>query len=337
MNIKKIIAVILMITVIGICSSGSLLADDKRVVTDMTGRKVKLPDEVDRVVTTYTPATQFVMALGAADRLVSGAGGMPLQLLFTLIDEDINQLPEVGSKSGINLEAVLSADPDLVITDPHGSGPQAAEKLKKQGIPTIIIKPESLTQIKEANNLIGKALNLEDRANKINKQYDKILKLTERTRDLSVDERKKVYFANSSFLNTVGEDMLQTDLIRLAGGVNPARKVKKGFIETSAEQLIKWNPNTVIVSQFYRNKIEELLKSPKYQSLKAFKEKSVYRIPSQLEPWDYPGPSSPLLTIWLAKKIYPEEYSDVDVDHVINQFYKNVYGKTFDQFKAEIE
>ena len=334
---KKITLVFVFIFLLSICGTGQVARGEERVVTDMIGRKVELPNKVERVVTTYKPATQFILALGAQDRLVAGARGMPLQILFTLMEGNVNQLPKVGSKSGINLEAIVAQEPDLVITDPHRSGPQAAEKLKKQGIATIIIKPESFQQIKEANRLIGSALNLPEKAQKINDQYDKILKLTERVKNLPQEEKKKVYFANSSLLDTVGGGMLQTDLIEMAGAINPAKKAKKGFMEISPEQLIKWNPDTVIISQFYRGKIDKLLEDEKYQSLKAFKDKNIYRIPSQLEPWDFPSPSSPLIAIWLAEKLYPEKYEDVDLEQVINDFYKKVYGQSYDQFLKNIE
>ena len=282
---------------------------EKRTVVDMVGRKVKLPEKVERVITTYTPATQFIMALGADQRLVAGPSGLPNQKIFTLINEDIKDLPIVGSKNkGVNIEAVMEADPDLVILFPHEDGIETAKKLKNMGVASLVINPESFSEIRECNMLLGKALNLEEKAKKIDDEYEKILKLAKRTNDISEENKKEVYFANSELLDTVGESLLQTDLIELAGAVNPAKTVKKGFIKTSAEELIKWDPDLIIVSQFYRESIDKLKDNKKFQSIKAFENDDIYRIPSNLEPWDFPSPSSALIVPWLAQNLYSEKY-----------------------------
>lgn len=335
-NRIKIIFSIFFTLVLLVGISGKIGAEKKTVV-DMVGREVKLPEKVERVVTTYTPATQFVMALGADDRLVSGSSGMPNQKIFKLINPEIKNLKSVGSKNkGVNLESIMEVDPDLVVMFPHNDGVDSANRLKELGISTIVINPESFQQIREANILLGKALNLEDKAVIIDKQYEKILKLAERTRDIPQNERKEVYFANSELLDTVGKNMLQTDLIELAGGINPARDVKAGFIRTSAEELINWNPDLVIVSQFYRKSLEKLKNSAKYQSIAAFKNDKIYRIPSNLEPWDYPSPTSSLIVAWLGMKLYPEKFTDIEFKNIADDFYRTLYGKSYTEFNGEL-
>ena len=335
-NKTKTIFLILFIISLTLTSTISIKAENRTIV-DMLGRKVTIPAEVERVVTTYTPATQFVMALGADDRLVAGASGLPNQNIFTKIKPDIEDLPKVGSKNkGINIESVMELDPDLVIMFPHGDGVETADRLKELGIATLVINPESFSQIRETNILLGKALNLEKKAKKVDEQYKKIMKIISKTKSIPKSERKKVYFANSELLDTVGENILQTDLIEKSGAVNPAKEVKKGFIKASSEELINWNPDYIIVSQFYRKSLKKLKNINKYQSIAAFQKNKIYRIPSNLEPWDYPSPSSALIIPWLSKKLYPEKFSDLSVEKIVNDFYKTLYGKTFREFAGEL-
>lgn len=307
-------------------------------ITDMVGREVTIPGQVERVVTTYTPATQFIMALGAQDRLVAGSSGLPNQPIFKMIHPQIEQLPRVGSKNkGVNLEAIIEVDPDLVIMFPHGDGLETADRLQELGIPALVIKPESFRQIRAANRLLGQALGLEEKAEQIDREYQRILELVEPVRQLPRSRRKRVYFANSQLLDTVGAGILQTDLIELAGGINPAKEVKEGFIEASPEQLIEWNPGVIIVSQFYREELDNLKQKPGYQSVAAFANNKIYRIPSNLEPWDYPSPSSALIVVWLAHRLYPEEFAELDISEVVDQFYKILYGKTYSEFGGVLE
>ena len=311
---------------------------ESRVITDMSGRKVELPVQINRIVTTYVPATQFVFALGAEDKLVGidvGSPRMQMELLSTL-KPDFKGLPAVGGlKSGINLEEIIALNPDLVVLFPYREAPVIADKLQQQGISSLIIKPESFKLIRETNLLLGKTLNLEKEAAIIDKQFAKILTLINRSGNIPQTEKRKVYFANSTLFNTVGEGMLQTDMIQLAGGFNPARDVKSGFIESSPEQLIIWNPDIIITSHFFSGNDEQLLIEPRYQSVKAFVSDSIYRFPSNLEPWDFPSPACYPGVLWLSEKIYPERYEDVSIKEIINNFYESIYGKSYEELGGE--
>lgn len=321
---KKLTLLFIFILVFSVSISTTAFAE--KIVTDMAGRKVEVPDEVNKIVTTYRSATQFVFCLGVQDRLAASDLSFEKVSLFRKL-YDGEDLPNVGSKNrGINIEQILEVDPDLVILFPHNIGPEVAKRLKDYDIASVIIKPESYEQIKETTQILGKAIGVEERAEKVINQYDKIINIVD-SRD--IEDKKKVYFANSELLDTVGEGMLQTSMIELAGGINPAKDVKSGFIKTSLEELLKWNPDYIVVSQYYSGSVEELLNRPELQQLKAIKNENVYRFPSKVEPWDFPSPSSYLGIVWLAEKLYPEKYEDINVEQVVEEYYNTLYDKSY--------
>lgn len=321
---KKLTLLFILILVFSLSISSTVFAE--KMVTDMAGRKVEVPDEVNKIVTTYRSATQFVFCLGVQDRLVASDLSFEKVSLFRKL-YDGEKLPNVGSKNrGINIEQILEVDPDLVILFPHNVGPEVAKKLKDYNIASVIIQPESYEQIKETTKILGKAIGVEERAEKVITQYDKIIDIVD---SRNIEDKKKVYFANSELLDTVGEGMLQTSMIELAGGINPAKDVKSGFIKTSLEELLNWNPDYIVVSQYYSGSVEELLNRPELQNLKAIKNENVYRFPSKVEPWDFPSPSSYLGIVWLAEKLYPEQYEDIDVEQVVEEYYNTLYDKSY--------
>ncbi|RAK11845.1 iron complex transport system substrate-binding protein [Halanaerobium saccharolyticum] len=310
--------------------------DAARNFTDMIGREITVPEEVNRVVTTYKSATQFVLALNAGDKLVGVSIKTDKQPLFVNLQPELADLPQVGSKrNGINLETTMSVDPDLVILYPHRDAVETAEKLEEQGVTALVINPESLEQIRETTELLGEVLNKEEKAAKVLAAYDKIDSLTERTAALPEAEKKKIYFANSEFTDSVGAGMMQTALIENAGGINPAAKLKSGFITVSAENILEWNPELIIVSQFFNGDLENLTQEDKYQNVKAFKNNVIYRVPSRLEPWDFPSPSTFIAQLWLAQKTYSSEYQDLNYQKEVNDFYQTLYGKSFEELGGE--
>ena len=48
---------------------------DTRTVTDQAGRKVEIPAEVNRIVTTWRPCTYLVFAVGGQEKLVGVDNG----------------------------------------------------------------------------------------------------------------------------------------------------------------------------------------------------------------------------------------------------------------------
>jgi len=311
-------------------------ADAARNFTDMMGREITVPDEVNRVVTTYKSATQFMLALNAGDKLVGVSVKTDKQPLFVNLQPELAELPQVGSKrNGINLESTINVDPDLVILYPHRDAVETAEKLEEQGVTALIINPESLAQIRETTELLGKVLNKEKQAAEVLQAYAEIDSLTAKTSQMAENEKKKIYFANSEFTDSVGEGMMQTALIKNAGGINPAAELKSGFITVSAENILEWNPELVIVSQYFNADLDKLIQENKYQNISAFKNNELYRVPSKLEPWDFPSPSSFIAQLWLAQKAYPAEYQDLNYRNKVNDFYQTLYGKTFEELGGE--
>ena len=324
-NIKRVSVVLVLVLLISVFSSTSIFAE--KTITDMAGREVELPDEVNKIVTTYRTATQFVFALNVQDRLVAADMSFDRISLFSKL-YDGDKLPSVGSKrNGLNLEQIIEVEPDLVILFPYNEGPEIAERLEEFGIASIIIIPESYEQIEETTKILGQALGVEKRADLVISKYNEIKNIVEITKD--IENKKKVYFANSDLFDTVGENMLQTSMIEMAGGINPAKEVKSGFIKTSLEELINWNPDYIVVSQYYSGTIEELKNRPELKELKAIKNDNVFRFPSKVEPWDFPSPSSYLGIVWLAEKIYPEEFNDLNLQEVVENYYNTLYNKSY--------
>ncbi len=131
----------------------------KRFITDMTGRRVVITGPVKRVVSTFKPASLCVLSLGFAHTLVGVDNSSRKDPLQQAVWPDIQHLAGVGTKSmGINLETLVSLEPDLVIFYSQNDGLSATEKLTAMGIPCIVILPESFDSILEAMALIAHAM-----------------------------------------------------------------------------------------------------------------------------------------------------------------------------------
>ena len=105
-----------------------------------------------------------------------------------------------------------------------------------------------------------------------------------------------------------------------------------GRIQISAEQLLAWDPDVIIVNGEPKADItgasaaESILGNPDYASLKAVKNEAVYGTPNAPFSWiDRPnGPNRIVGIRWLSGLIYPE-YLNFNVDEEVKEFFQLFY------------
>lgn len=72
-----------------------------------------------------------------------------------------------------------------------------------------------------------------------------------------------------------------------------------------------------------------MLNNPKFATIKAIKNKQVYKLPTM----DIGGPRAPLISLYIALKAHPEAFKGVDINAIVKDYYKVV----FDLKDAEVE
>ncbi|MFZ7110791.1 MAG: ABC transporter substrate-binding protein [Desulfatiglandales bacterium] len=301
-------------------------------ITDMVGRKVALEPGVERIITTFKPAALCVLSLGLSDRLVgvdSHSKKDPLQLS---VFPEIVRLPGVGTKTtGLNLEEIIHLKPDLVLLYAQKDGIRLADRLVEQGIPALIILPETFAGLESALRLIAWAADQQGRADRVLKEGERILDLVEkRVGSISGNQRKVVYYASSMGLfSTTTGSLIQDEIICKAGGANASHGLTGYFREISPEQFIKWNPDLIAVSMHGRGQAVRVLSRPEFRQVRAVETGRMYLFPSNLAPWDFPSPLSTLSVLWLGKRLYPDRFEDVNLEAEIDRFHVTLFGKSF--------
>ncbi len=307
---------------------------DTRAVIDMAGRRVTITGPVNRIVTTFKPASLCVLSLGLADRLVGVDNSSRKDRLQLAVLPEIADIEGVGTKSmGINFETLVSLKPELVILYSQKEGPSIAERLDIMKIPSIIIFPETFETIKDAMRLIAKAAGEPEKMPNVERQMDEVLNLvTQRLDGLAEEQKKTGYFSSAIGLySTTTGSMLQDEIFKHAGIKNVSSHLTGYFQDISPEQLVNWNPDIMVLSQHLKAGETRRLSEKPLQQIKAISQKAVYRCPSSLAPWDFPSPLSVLATLWIAKKAYPKRFSDIDTVKQADVFHKALFGKSMTQ------
>lgn len=310
---------------------------ETREITDMAGRKVTVPaaEDIESVFSTG-PVAAIFMYMVAPDKLL-GWNYELNDVEKSIILEKYHNLPNFGMGDAINYEAVIAANPTIVlncgkINDAMVSDCDALSK--SLGIPVIAVDNE-LNNSAEAFRFMGELLGVEDHAEELAEYSEKIFTDIASLADIPEDEKVSVYFGN-------GEDSLETAprgsqhaQILDAVNVTNVADLELGDgsrVQISAEQLLAWNPDVIVVNgepkadKSGNSAAEDILSNPDYASLKAVQDNKVYGTPNAPFSWvDRPaGPNRLIGMRWLSAVVYPE-YIKCDVNEEIREFFNLFY------------
>ena len=272
------------------------------IVTDQLGRKVIVPENPRRVISLAPGITEIIFALNRESLLK----GVTLHCDFPV---EAKLLPRVGSYVGLDLEKIISLNPDLCIAIKDGNPKHVSDRLESFGIPVYAVDPRNLDSVMETILSIGGLLGAEERADILVKNMrSRIRHVTELV--AATSHKPKVFFQiGAAPVVSVGTRTYIHDLIMLAGGIN----VTAGdtpYPRFSREQLIALSPDVVIITSMTRSDaFEEVLAEwNKWPQIQAVRNKRIYMADSDL--FDRPSPRLVDGLEALVKLIHPELFGD---------------------------
>lgn len=299
------------------------------LITDQAGQQVTVKQPVQRILSSYGMASLYVYALGAGDRLVSATfllskdGAIKSKL--GLLKPDASKLPDPGGQQDANVEEIAKANPDLILISARAAG---QDPLKALNVPIVRYEGETMARLKDALTLTGKALgpDAQARAAKLVTYIDERLAAIKAISDQTpVSQRKRVFISGTSPLKTAGKDMLQSELVALAGGANVAQEISGYWTEVNLEQVTKWDPEIIFTVPYKGASVEAILNSPEWANISAVKNKQVYMLPKYLGPWDTPIPEAVLGIEWMAGKLFPDTPLRTGCEARTTAFYQSFY------------
>lgn len=299
------------------------------ILTDQAGREVTLPAPAKRLVSSYYISTAILIALGCEDRLEGIEMKADTRELYKLAAPQLLELPAVGSGKGINVEETAALKPDLVILPLRLQ--DSVSSFEELGIPVLVVNPETQEDFEACVELLGKAVGQTERSGELLAYYhEQMEKAQELTKDL---DRPKVYLSSGSdYLRTATSKMYQNDLIEMAGGENVSAGLTDGYWQTvSPEQVLAWNPEHLFAVSYAEYSLEDILSDESLANVQAVKDNKVMTFPSQIEPWDFPTPSSVLGVLWLTSKLHPEVYSEEEYLEEAKGFYERFFDVSVEE------
>ncbi len=342
---KGIAALLVSMTVFLSGCAGAAGADPGgRTVTDMAGREVELPLQIDKVYASGNATPIYLYTL-APEKLLGWSYELN-DLEKAVILPEYRDLPSFGMKDAVNYEAVIAAAPSVAIlvgaiNDKTIS--EADDLTRSLGVPVLVLDND-LTATADAYRLLGEALGLEDRAEALASFVDNTFRDIE-AMDIPEENRIRVYYGNGEgSLETAPAGSSHGQLLDLVKAVNAAElELGDGSrVRISAEQLLAWDPEVILVTGEAKANLpggveaKNLMENPVFASLQAVRQGRVYGIPNVPFNWvdRPPGPNRIIGIRWLSGLLYPE-YLSFDVDEQVKEYFRLFYHVELTQQQLE--
>ncbi len=345
MNIRLSRITLSILLLLGIAAG--LSAGDSFTVTDMRGRSVTVPGEIDSIIALGAGSLRLISCLDGADRIIAvedqGHGREKtvhdffFLATYRLAFPGLRELPDIGSAE--NHEGIIAAAPDIIISSTVDVS-QLDQLQAILGIPVFAIDADVELQDTEVFfhqlRTLGKVLGREARADELVQGIDAVLKDLEKRADL-VEKPKRAYaggmmfFGPADLLRTTG-DYLPFDLTGTENVMPTSPAGNRQPYMTSLEALIAASPDYAFIDAANINLSRSGFMTRREvleEQVPAFGNREVY---TNLV-YKYYGTNweNQLINVYHSGKVlYPLLFEDVSVEEKAEEIWKLFFGQPLD-------
>jgi iron complex transport system substrate-binding protein len=208
-------------------------------VRDDERTTVSIPRAPERIVSLAPSVTETLYALGEGTRIVG----------VTTSDDyppAAKSLPQVASYSGVEMEKVVAARPDLVIAWKGITSVSDIARLRSLGYPVVVLYATTLPAVFADIVLVGDATGEVGPATALAGQLS--AEASAITAAVAVEPRPRVFYEldATKSIYTPAPDDFTTDLVRRAGG-DPITSGVAGVYSISLERLVAADPQVIVL------------------------------------------------------------------------------------------
>lgn len=338
-----------------------------REITDALGRKVYIPDQVERVICSGSGCLRLLTYLQAQDMAVAvdDIEGRRRQFdarPYAMANPQLQSLPVFGEFRGKdNPELILTLDPapqvilKLVGTGRGTAGMDPGDLQDKTGIPVVALKYGNLGTMKEelygSLRIMADVVGKQQRAAEVIRFFDAhIADLKKRTADIPEQRRPSVYLGGVAYAGPHGFQSTEPTYppFRFVGARNLADNANPQTGEITStdiakEKIVEWNPDVLFLDlstlQFgdQAGGLYELRTDPAYQTLTAVKSGKVYGV-LPYNSYNQNFESIFADAYFIGKLLYPERFTDIDPAAKADQIYTFMVGTpVFAEMNAQFQ
>ena len=295
-----------------------------------------------RIAVLFPQAIGVIYLLGAQNEVA----GLPIAKLnismhdggfYKCIDPNALSKSDIGFPGKVNMENIVSINPDLLIEPSFQL--KVEEHIKKLNCSTYKLYGtfSNVGQWLDAVLKTGELLNKKEKSRAYFKYFNEKINFvkTRLAQSHGVKSVKVLHItqAGGKIFTHGRKSSFVKDMLKICGcDVFGYGDISAMEYPISKEDVLKFDPEVIICEEInhaaFKQSID--LKDEFWSKLRAYRENKIYSVPVDdnacfLTDW-YFNAAAPLGLLWTAKTIHPEAFKDVDLDGEAQKFYKSFFG-----------
>jgi iron complex transport system substrate-binding protein len=268
-------------------SSVSLTAITTVILLSLIGRAAQadcVEDDLSRSVCLDQPAKRVIsLSPGATELLFSAGAGEQVKAVSAWSDypPEASELPQVGDSNRLDLEAIITLRPDLVVAWTDGNSKAQLAKIEALGTPVFWLQPRTFADIASAVERLAVLTGHEETGSERASAFRSgIAGLQERYRDVA--PIRVFYQVWHEPLMTINDQELIGRAITLCGGDNVFGDLPRLVPRLSTEAVLAANPEAIITGGKGPDDRRWLEQWRRYPELKAVAEDNLFLVSPSL-------------------------------------------------------
>lgn len=254
--------------------------------TSTYASNIKVMDDADRTVSLQQPAQRIVSLAPHITELLFAIGAGP-QIVGTTHYSDYpaaaNQIPRIGGYDKVNLEKIVTLQPDLIVAWQSGNNARTNQRLEQMGYAVYYSEPETLTDIAKAmanlGKLVGNPSKGEAARDDFLQRYNGLKAQHHQQRPL------KIYYEvwqNPRY--TLGGSHFTREIFMLCGATNIFADVQEKAPIVSLEAIISRNPDVILTGQRHGDENLQALRNhwQQWPQIAAVKQAQIYYVDADI-------------------------------------------------------
>jgi iron complex transport system substrate-binding protein len=273
-----------------------------RELVDETGRTVRVPQPVSRIVSLAPSLTETVYALGLQDRLVGDTD-------YCDFPPDAQKKQKVGGAINPSLEEIAHLKPDLVLVTRHLNTLDTVHSLDALGIASYATNPRTVDDIVASAKRLSDVLGAPEAGVLVAADLQHRLEILQQKLG-ALPPRRVLFIVWTDPLISIGKDTFIADALRRAGAVSIVDS-QQDWPQVSLEEVARLQPEVLIFAESHseaapRN-VDVLATRPGWRILDAVKNRQFAVISDAV---NRPAPRIVSAIEDLATKLHPTAFSE---------------------------
>jgi iron complex transport system substrate-binding protein len=275
-------------------------AQSFREVVDETGRTVRMPQSVMRIVSLAPSLTETVYALGLQDRLVGDTD-------YCDYPPEAQKKQKVGGALNPSLEEIAHLRPDVVLVTRHLNTLDTVHSLDALGIPSYATDPRNVNEILTSAKRLGDVLGAPEAGAALAEDLQHRLDVL-RLKIGTLPPRRVLFVVWTDPLISIGKDTFIADALRRAGAVSIIDS-KQDWPQVNLEEVALLQPEVLVFADSHSETtlqhLDVLATRPAWRILKAVRDRNFAVISEAV---NRPAPRIVTAIEELAEKLHPEAF-----------------------------